>query len=170
MRALTRLMALTVLAAGVLGAAPPPTRRAPAPGEARDAGEVVTVAGTITEVKRPLATLRADGTITTIHLGPAWYWRQRGYALAVGDRVTVTGPIETEGEAVHLYLHTLTRGGETYVFADEEGVPLWSRSGAGGGSRAGAGPRGGPGPGPGGGGGAHGCCGCCRGECPRAGV
>jgi hypothetical protein len=157
-------------AAALLCAVPVMAQRSGAPGERRDVDDVITVSGTVTEVNRPFATLEAEGKTYTVHLGPVWYWRQKGYELAARDRVTATGQVDLEGEQTHLCLHTLVRGDETYVFADEDGVPLWSRGRSGRGPRAGPRPGPGPVPGAGPGPGARGCCACCRGECPRAGA
>jgi hypothetical protein len=85
------------------------------------------LAGRFTSVERPLATFEAAGKPYTVHLGPLWYWNERGYTLSPGEPVTISGQIDRVGKAVHLYLHTLVRGEETYVFTDEDGVPLWSR-------------------------------------------
>jgi hypothetical protein len=164
-----RLMAMAA-AAALLWASPVAAQRSGAPGERRDVDEVITVSGTVTEVARPFATLEAEGETYTVHLGPSWYWRQKGYELAAGDRVTATGQVAPEGDRAHLYLHTLARGEATYVFAGEDGVPLWSRGRSGGGPRAGPRPGAGYGPGAGPGPGARGCCPCCRGECPRGGA
>jgi len=88
-------------------------------------GEVVTLEGTITEVDRPFATLESDGETYAVHLGPIWYWESRGYALNPGDRVAIKGHAWKDGGATHVFPQTLTRSGETYTLADEDGVPQW---------------------------------------------
>lgn len=115
-------------------------------GERWDEDEVVTLEGKVKEVERPFATFEADGKTYTVHLGPSWFWQERGYTLTRGDQVTITGEVSVEGKASHLYLTSLVRGDTTYRFADDDGVPLWS---GGRGRGRGWGSRGGPG-GPGG--------------------
>jgi hypothetical protein len=96
-------------------------------GQAWDGEDLVTLEGTVTKVQRPSATFQADGKSYTIHLGPTWYWEREGYSLASGDKVTVTGEVSREGRALHLYPYQMVKGGETYLLADPDGVPAWSR-------------------------------------------
>lgn len=134
------------------------------------ADDIVTLKGTMTAVTRPMATLEADGRTYTLHLGPFWFWEKQGYRLEKGDAVVVTGLLAQEGERAHVYLRTMARAGEMYLFAEADGVPLWIRgSGSGRGPGGGSGPRGGPGmcPGRGQGGGPPDRAGAGRGCCPR---
>jgi len=115
--------------------------RAGPQGERRDADVLVTLEGKIVDAARPTATFEAGGKSYSVHLGPVRYWSEKGWSLADGDRVTVTGQLETKDGAAHLYPHRIVRRDETLVLADENGVPLWSRAGTprgnGSGNRAG---------------------------------
>ena len=134
-------------------------QRAQAPGERWDEDDVVTLEGTVTKVQRPFATFEAGGKAYSVHLGPIGYWERQGYSLDSGDRITITGQVSTEGKANHLYPHSMIRKGETYLFADSDGVPAWSRGGRGRWGGAGGGWHHGWRHG------GHGCCGDCP-HCP----
>jgi hypothetical protein len=124
MHAKSLVPVLLILALSLTGMAL--AQRTGTAGEAWDRDDVVTVEGRITDLGRPFATLVAGGTTYRLHLGPQWYWDREGYTLATGDTVEATGQVSTEGDTIHLYLHSMERNGRTYRFADTDGVPLWS--------------------------------------------
>jgi hypothetical protein len=89
-------------------------------------GELVSLEGTFTDVRRPTASFEAAGRTYDVALGPVWYWRDKGYDLARGDGATITGRLAFEGGGAVLYPSKIVRNGEEYTFTDEEGVPLWA--------------------------------------------
>jgi hypothetical protein len=97
--------------------------------EAWDKDEVVSLAGVMTEVERPYATLKSGDVSYIVHLGPPWYWDKSGYEVNAGDEVTINGQLSRDGDELHLYPHSIERGGETLRLADENGVPVWSGRG-----------------------------------------
>ena len=103
--------------------------RAQGQGEAWDTDEVVTLDGVLTEVERPYATLKSDDLSYVVHLGPPWYWDKAGYEVKSGDEVSINGQLSRDGDEIHLYPHTIVRGGETFKLANENGVPVWSGRG-----------------------------------------
>jgi hypothetical protein len=103
--------------------------RAQGQAEAWDTDEVVTLDGVMTEVERPYATLKSGDLSYIVHLGPPWYWDKKGYEINAGDEVTINGQISRDGDEIHLYPHSIERGGETLRLADENGVPVWSGRG-----------------------------------------
>lgn len=90
--------------------------------------ERVHVRGKVVRIEGRKAMLRTDaGARVAVHLGPQWYWRDRGYRLRTGAHVTVRGygdvwddeggfvyPYEIEGDGFHIDL------------ADEHGYPRWA--------------------------------------------
>ncbi len=97
--------------------------------------ELVTLEGTIKDADRPVVTMEAEGKEYILHLGPVWYWQEKGYKLEKDQAVKVTGMVEEIEGKLHFYPHTMESGGESIVLADENCVPVW------------AGQRGGRGPG-----------------------
>lgn len=128
---------ILVLAAGLSTEA----RRAEGAGERWDADRVVTLEGKIMETEDRMALFQADGKTYLLHMGPVWFWEERGYALEATDRLRVTGQVSgTDDGNLNLYPHAIERDGETYVLADAYGRPAWARGGRGRGAgvRAGA--------------------------------
>lgn len=71
-----------------------------------------------------------DETIT-VHLGPAWYIENQEDGIEAGDHVRIEGSrVSVDGEVV-LIAAVVTRGNETLVLRDENGVPFWSGWGGG---------------------------------------
>ena len=105
--------------------------------------EIVTLEGTVTKSQGPFATVESGGDNYILYLGPVCTQEARGYSLATGDRITVTGELFVYGKTRHLDPHTLVVGGTTHVLADEAGVPAWGRGGRGWNGPGGRGYRGG---------------------------
>ena len=82
-------------------------------GEAWDTDEFVTLDGVLTEVERPYATLQSGQTSYVVHLGPPWFWDKSGFEVDSGDEVSIHGQISRDGDELHLYPHSIVRGGET---------------------------------------------------------
>jgi len=101
--------------------------------------ELVTLEGKITDAKRPVITLEADGKEYILHLGPIWYWQEKGQTFEEGQAVGITGVVEEVSGVFHVYPHTVKIDGETVELVDEDGVPVWA------GRRVGRGPRSGRG-------------------------
>lgn len=118
-------------------AAQPAPRRGPMPMYDLDAE--ITLRGTVEsleEVEAPNGgkgihlKLSVEGRSRDIHVGPAAFLQQEGFAFTVGDELEVTAapcPMDDEGEA--LMPRRIVHGDETLVLRDERGVPLWSRGG-----------------------------------------
>jgi hypothetical protein len=52
----------------------------------------INFSGKIQSISGQVATVNSDdGTIYKVHLGPRWYWQEKGYSLRSGIRVDVSG-------------------------------------------------------------------------------
>ena len=88
--------------------------------------EQITVTGSVTEVNHPIAKFKADdGTIYDIHMGPYWYWMNKGYKL-INETATIKGEVKTVDGVKELYPNEIIQNGNTIKLADENGVPYWA--------------------------------------------
>ena len=67
----------------------------------------------------------SDGSELELGMGPLFYREEIGFEAEVGDRISVTGYYE-DGE---FKVGTIERSGETFLFRDEYGRPLWAGRG-----------------------------------------
>jgi hypothetical protein len=93
--------------------------------------ELVTLKGTVTDAKRPMITIEADGKEYILHLGPIRFWQEKGHTFEKGQAVEVTGAVEEFEGILHSYPHTIKINGESIELVDEDGVPVWAGSGFG---------------------------------------
>jgi hypothetical protein len=73
----------------------------------------------------PLITVRSAGETIRVHAGPPWFHKQIGLALAVGDRIEVTGKREGQPGQPVLFAETIKTGDKTFRVRDENGEKLW---------------------------------------------
>lgn len=96
--------------------------------------EPVTLEGKITDAERPLVKMEADSKEYILHLGPVWYWQEKGYTLEKDQTVEVTGVVKDIDGVLNVYPQTIKTNGESIELADEDCVPVWT------GRRGGRGP------------------------------
>jgi hypothetical protein len=127
--------AIVCLLATALAAQPGPDPGRPGP--RYDKTTEMTVEGTVKEVRYPddgrgrkglHLTLEAGEETWDVHLGPAAYVETKGFSLAAGDAIVVTGSrVEIDGKPV-LIARQLTKGDAKLELRDGEGRPLWARA------------------------------------------
>jgi len=94
-----------------------------------------TVSGVVTVVsfepgQEPLLVIQTgDGATVEVELGPEWYIEQQGFAVNVGDQLTVLGHYDSAGSK--LVAHTITNvtTGTSTFFRDGTGRPAWAGRG-----------------------------------------
>ncbi len=88
--------------------------------------EWVTYSGVVSSYAAPgFSLLTQDGQSIAAELGNVSYLNTLGLALQNGDKVTVTGFLDTNG-GLALKSLTLESTGQTYNFRDDLGRPLWA--------------------------------------------
>lgn len=71
-------------------------------------------------------TVKTASESVVVHMGPAAFVKEKNFAVAVGDRVDITGSrVTLEGETV-LLARVITKSGQTLTLRDASGRPLWS--------------------------------------------
>jgi hypothetical protein len=68
----------------------------------------------------------AEGEIS-VHLGPDAWVDQQELKLAKGDSITVKGSKVTFEGGPAIIAQSVTRGGETLVLRNSDGMPVWPR-------------------------------------------
>ncbi len=91
-----------------------------------DGGELVTLEGKIKDSERPEITMDVDGKEHTLHVGPFWYWEEKGYTVEEGQDVKVTGAVEEIDGVLHVYPQTIEVGDKSIELTDENGFPVWA--------------------------------------------
>jgi len=91
-----------------------------------DGGELVTLEGKIKDAQRPEITMDVDGREHMLHVGPFWYWQEKGYTVEEGQDVKVTGAVEEIDGVLHVYPQTIEAGGKSIELIDENGFPVWA--------------------------------------------
>jgi len=117
------MLLASVILATTLSAAPRYRER-----RSTDNLERVKVRGKIVGIEGRKATLKTDSdSRVTVHLGPQWYWRERGYRLNTGAYVDIGGYGEVgDDEGGYVYPYEI-EGEDFYVdLADENGYPRWA--------------------------------------------
>jgi hypothetical protein len=130
-----------VLALAALAPARSLAQGGPPPGKGSahrmyDPATVVTVSGTVTGETRVdrgrghkgvhLALKTADGEIP-VHLGPDSWVDQQKVKIAKGDAITVEGSKVTFEGGPAIIARSVTKGGETLVLRNPDGIPVWPR-------------------------------------------
>lgn len=93
-----------------------------------DADNVQTISGEITDVNHPIAKMKGDdGNEYEIHMGPFWYWDDNGYKLQHQVRAQVRGEVKQVQGRYEFYPWEITQNGKSMTFADDNGVPKWSK-------------------------------------------
>ncbi|HET7212340.1 MAG TPA: DNA-binding protein [Terriglobia bacterium] len=95
-----------------------------------------TVNGTVEEVKTITGRHGWNGTHLTlktadktldVHLGPATFLKEKGFSVAKGDQVEVTGATATFEDSEALIARKVKKGDKTLALRDARGIPKWSR-------------------------------------------
>jgi DNA/RNA endonuclease YhcR with UshA esterase domain len=114
-------------------------QRGPGPGQrARiyNPANETTVKGTVAEVRTVTGRRGWNGTHLTlktadktfdVHLGPAPFLKEKGFNVAKGDQIEVTGATAEYGGSEALIAREVRKGGKTLVLRDAQGIPKWSR-------------------------------------------
>ncbi|MFC1718021.1 hypothetical protein ACFL6S_30450, partial [Candidatus Poribacteria bacterium] len=88
-------------------------------------------------------TMDVDGKEYILHLGPLWYWQEKGCTIEEGQDVKITGAVEEIDGVLHVYPQIIEVDGKSIELTDENGMPVWAgcRGGRGRGyNRRGSGP------------------------------
>jgi hypothetical protein len=72
-------------------------------------------------------TVKADGQVYDVHVGPTWYLTREEYTFAKGDTVEVIGSKVKYQGANAIIARQIKKEGKTWTLRNEQGVPLWSR-------------------------------------------
>lgn len=72
-------------------------------------------------------TLKTEDKTIDVHLGPASFLKEKGFSLAKGDQIEVTGAKTEFGASEALIAREVKKGSETLILRDAQGVPKWSR-------------------------------------------
>ena len=71
-------------------------------------------------------TLKTSSEAVVVHLGPAAFLKEKGFVVAVGDQVDITGSrVTLEGGAV-LLAREIKKGDQALTLRDASGRPQWS--------------------------------------------
>ncbi len=129
-----------VMMAVPLGAQPAGGGQGAPPNRMYDPSTVVEVKGSVLRVDQAPSSnrggfmgvhllLQVESAKISVHLGPAWFLRQKGIRFQKGDRLEVRGSrVEMPGGPV-IIAAVVKKGGQTFRLRDDGGLPLWSRRG-----------------------------------------
>lgn len=92
-----------------------------------DVADMETVSGTVIESDSEILVRTVEGDEVLVGLGQAWYREQAGFAIAVGDEVTVVGFYE-DGEFKAATVENSTTGA-AITLRDATGRPAWAGQG-----------------------------------------
>lgn len=101
-----------------------------------DATTETAVTGTVEEVKQiggttgpsgTHLTLKADGSVFDVHVGPSWFLAEKGFTFVKGDQIEATGSRVKYQDAVVLIAREIKKGDKLLVLRDAKGIPVWSR-------------------------------------------
>jgi hypothetical protein len=83
-------------------------------------------AGKITKIEGQVAFIQTDeGDMMRVHLGPRWFWHERGYRLRSGIHVEVSGWFDNDDES-SCFAGYISGDGFHFELANSEGYPLWA--------------------------------------------
>jgi hypothetical protein len=96
-----------------------------------DVAAEITATGTVEALKpgpqRGMHVLLKTSEATLeLALGPAWYQREKKFELAKGDPIVVVGAKAAIAGRDVLLVREIQKGGETMVFRNAKGFPLWA--------------------------------------------
>ncbi|MGA8185625.1 MAG: DNA-binding protein [Terriglobia bacterium] len=126
------LFALLVLPFAYAQQGPGPGQRARMYNPANE----TTVKGTVEEVKTVTGrrawsathlTLKTGDKTFNVHLGPSSFLKEKGFNIAKGDQIEVTGATAEFRGSQALIAREVKKGSETLVLRDAQGIPKWSR-------------------------------------------
>ncbi len=90
-----------------------------------DGLERIRIEGRIESIRGQIAYIRDDcGTTFNVHLGPAWYWEDRGYRLRSDCSVTVIAWQDPFDD--YCYAGEIRGRDFCYDLCDSRGYPRWS--------------------------------------------
>lgn len=101
-----------------------------------DATTETTVTGAVEEVNQiggktgssgTHLSLKADGGVFDVHVGPSWFLAEKGFTFAKGDQIEVTGSKVKYESADALIAREIKKGDKLLVLRDAKGFPVWSR-------------------------------------------
>ena len=108
------------------------------PGPAYNAASIVTVAGTVTEVRdvpagSPLAgwhiTIKSEEGTFEAYLGPASFFKLLKTSFANGDRVRVIGSKVAGADTQLILVKEITKKDVTITLREDDGAPVWENWG-----------------------------------------
>jgi len=70
----------------------------------------------------------ANGGVSTVDLGPAWYLNNLGIPIHIGDTVDVTGAKAVISDRSFVMARTVSKNGRTLYLREKNGFPLWVAS------------------------------------------
>lgn len=73
--------------------------------------------------------LKSGGETVVVHLGPAAFVKEKGFTVAVGDRLDITGSRVTLDGNVVVLARQIKKDDRTLTLRDASGRPLWSGGG-----------------------------------------
>jgi len=73
--------------------------------------------------------LKTGADTTQVILGPTGYIASKGFTVAKGDTVEVTGSKLTRNETNYIIARQVVKGGKTLTLRDKEGTPAWASKG-----------------------------------------
>jgi hypothetical protein len=70
--------------------------------------------------------LKTEGAVMEVHLGPTWFLQRDGWELVKGDAVEVTGSVVDVDGATFLIAREVKKGPKALRLRDDQGIPAWS--------------------------------------------
>jgi hypothetical protein len=120
-------LVLILLVTAAVAAAQPDYKERISTDPGRDLGRV-SVKGKIESISGQKAVLKTEeGRTVRVNLGPEQYWRDRGYHLEAGSRVTVDGWGDIEDEdGGYIYAGDIYGPDFHFEICDSHGYPRWA--------------------------------------------
>ena len=67
-----------------------------------------------------------EGSTFEVHLGPAAFLKDKGFSLAKGDQIEVTGAKTEFGGSEAIIAREVKKGEKTLVLRNKQGIPEWA--------------------------------------------